>query len=116
MKKTFVFVLLTIIAATGCKRYNKYEGVAFTEKEPRDWENPGMLKQNREDPHQLSSAIMMKNQRWLRINQPHQTTFRLTAFGNFTLQNRRTRDLTGSLKMIMIPATGTILRFLQTGR
>jgi beta-galactosidase len=51
MKKTFVFVLLTIIAATGCKRYNKYEGVAFTEKEPRDWENPGMLKQNREDPH-----------------------------------------------------------------
>ncbi|HZL76538.1 MAG TPA: glycoside hydrolase family 2 TIM barrel-domain containing protein, partial [Bacteroidales bacterium] len=34
-----------------CKQYNKYDGVAFTEKEPRDWENPGMIKLNREDPH-----------------------------------------------------------------
>ena len=51
MKKAFVSLFLIIIAATGCKKYNKYEGVAFTEKEPRDWENPGMIKQNREDPH-----------------------------------------------------------------
>ncbi|MGD0341577.1 MAG: glycoside hydrolase family 2 TIM barrel-domain containing protein, partial [Bacteroidales bacterium] len=51
MKRAFIFLLLIIIAAAGCKRYNKYEGVAFTEKEPRDWENPGMIKQNREDPH-----------------------------------------------------------------
>jgi beta-galactosidase len=51
MKKAFFFILLTIIAAIGCKRYNKYEGVAFTEKEPRDWENPGMIEQNREYPH-----------------------------------------------------------------
>lgn len=51
MKKAFVIVFLIIIAATGCKKYNKYEGVAFTEKEPRDWENPEMIKQNREDPH-----------------------------------------------------------------
>jgi beta-galactosidase len=36
---------------SSCKRYSKYEGVAFTEKEPRDWENPGMLSQNKEAPH-----------------------------------------------------------------
>jgi beta-galactosidase len=51
MKKAIILVLFTIIAAIGCKRYNKHEGVAFTEKQPRDWENPGMIKQNREDPH-----------------------------------------------------------------
>jgi Beta-galactosidase/beta-glucuronidase len=51
MKKAFIIVFLIIIAAIGCKKYNKYEGVAFTEKEPRDWENPEMIKQNREDPH-----------------------------------------------------------------
>lgn len=39
------------MAAMSCKRYSKYEGVAFTEKEPRDWENPGMFNQNREEPH-----------------------------------------------------------------
>jgi beta-galactosidase len=31
-------------------RYTDYEGVPFTEKEPRDWENPGMFTQNRELP------------------------------------------------------------------
>lgn len=40
-----------LIAIMSCKRYSKYEDVAFTEKEPRDWENPGMFQQNREDPH-----------------------------------------------------------------
>jgi beta-galactosidase len=44
----FVIVVMTIVS---CKKYSKYDGVPFTEKEPRDWENPGMLQLNREDPH-----------------------------------------------------------------
>lgn len=40
-----------LVTVMSCKRYRKYEGVAFTEKEPRDWENPGMFEQNREEPH-----------------------------------------------------------------
>jgi len=39
------------MSLSACKKYSKYEGVAFTEKEPRDWENPEMLSINREDPH-----------------------------------------------------------------
>ena len=39
------------LSLTACKRLSKYEGVPFTEKEPRDWENPEMFNQNREDPH-----------------------------------------------------------------
>lgn len=36
---------------SACKKYSKYEGVAFTEKEPRDWENPEVFKIKREDAH-----------------------------------------------------------------
>jgi len=51
MKNTAFFIIVIVIALSACKRYSKYEGVAFTEKEPRDWENPGMISQNREAPH-----------------------------------------------------------------
>jgi|WetSurMetagenome_2_1015567.scaffolds.fasta_scaffold00004_140 beta-galactosidase len=50
MKKILLLVLLVAIAVS-CKRYSKYEGIAFTEKEPRDWENPEMIRQNKEAPH-----------------------------------------------------------------
>ncbi len=39
------------ISFTACKKLSKYEGVPFTEKEPRDWENPAVFNINREDPH-----------------------------------------------------------------
>ena len=39
------------LSLTACKKLSKYEGVPFTEKEPRDWENPEMFNMNREDPH-----------------------------------------------------------------
>ena len=39
------------LSFTACKKYSKYEGVLFTEKEPRDWENPEVFNINREDPH-----------------------------------------------------------------
>ncbi len=51
MKKVSFYILMIGILFNSCKKYSKYEGVAFTEKEPRDWENPEMFKQNREDPH-----------------------------------------------------------------
>jgi beta-galactosidase len=42
--------MITLLLSS-CKKYSKYEGVAFTEKEPRDWENPAVFNINREDPH-----------------------------------------------------------------
>ena len=51
MRKTSVFIILLLVILSGCKKYSKYEGVAFTEKEPRDWENPEVFNINREEPH-----------------------------------------------------------------
>jgi len=51
MNKLPYFLLMTALVFSACKRYSKYEDVAFTEKEPRDWENPEMFNQNREAPH-----------------------------------------------------------------
>ena len=39
------------LSVSSCKKFSKYEGVPFTEKNPRDWENPGVFNINREDPH-----------------------------------------------------------------
>ena len=49
-KYLFIFIV-AVTLVSGCKRYNKYEGVPFTEKEPRDWENPGLTGLNRVNPH-----------------------------------------------------------------
>lgn len=51
MKRISFFVFLIAMIFTSCKKLSKYEGVPFTEKEPRDWENPAVLHLNREDPH-----------------------------------------------------------------
>jgi beta-galactosidase len=50
MKRISFYILLIALSLTACKKLSKYEGVPFTEKEPRDWENPEMFNQNREDP------------------------------------------------------------------
>lgn len=51
MKKlTFYFLAMAIIFSA-CKKYQKYDGVAFTEKTPRDWENPAIFGINKEKPH-----------------------------------------------------------------
>ncbi|MBE0677104.1 MAG: DUF4981 domain-containing protein [Bacteroidales bacterium] len=50
MRRTAVMLLTALLAASACTRYKSYEGVAFDEKEPRDWENPEMFNQNREEP------------------------------------------------------------------
>ena len=51
MQKISFFVLVAIVIFTACKKYSSYEGVPFEEKEPRDWEDPGMFSRNRQDPH-----------------------------------------------------------------
>jgi len=50
MKRAVVAILAIIVLAPSCRKYNSYEGVTFTEQEPRDWENPGMFNRNREEP------------------------------------------------------------------
>ncbi|MBK7712188.1 MAG: DUF4981 domain-containing protein [Bacteroidales bacterium] len=51
MKRISIFILLILLSVTGCKKVSKYEGIPFTEKEPRDWENPELFQINREAPH-----------------------------------------------------------------
>ena len=51
MKRISFYVLMIALSFTACKKYSKYEGVPFAEKEPRDWENPAVFNINREDPH-----------------------------------------------------------------
>lgn len=51
MKRLPYFFVMVLILLTACKRYSKYEGVTFTEKETRDWENPEVFNINREAPH-----------------------------------------------------------------
>ncbi len=51
MKRLPFYFVIVLMLFTACKRYSKYEGVAFTEKETRDWENPEVFNINREAPH-----------------------------------------------------------------
>jgi beta-galactosidase len=51
MKRISACIFILVIAISACKKQSKYEGVKFTEKEPRDWENPEIFKLNREAPH-----------------------------------------------------------------
>lgn len=51
MKKVTFFLILAAMAIASCRRYSKYEGIAFEEKTPRDWENPEVFNINREEPH-----------------------------------------------------------------
>jgi beta-galactosidase len=51
MKRVSFYVIMIALSLSACKKLSKYEGVPFTEKEPRDWENPAVFNINREDPH-----------------------------------------------------------------
>jgi beta-galactosidase len=51
MKKYMYLFIIAVISVTACKKYSRYESVVFTEKEPRDWENPELTGLNRVDPH-----------------------------------------------------------------
>lgn len=51
MKRISIFILMMALFLSACKKLSKYEGVPFTEKEPRDWENQSVFNINREDPN-----------------------------------------------------------------
>ncbi len=51
MKRFPFFALMLILSLSACKKLSKYEGVSFTEKEPRDWENQSVFNINREEPN-----------------------------------------------------------------
>jgi beta-galactosidase len=51
MKRISICILMVVLLVPACRKKSKYEGVPFTEKEPRDWENPEVFKLNREAPH-----------------------------------------------------------------
>src|SRR5664279_540230 len=51
MKRISFYILVIVLSLSGCKKFSKYEGIPFTEKEPRDWENPAVFNINREDPN-----------------------------------------------------------------
>ena len=51
MKRIPILLIIVVLTIVSCKKYSKYDGVAFKEKEPRDWENPGVVQLNREEPH-----------------------------------------------------------------
>jgi len=51
MKRISFYILVIVVSLSGCKKFSKYEGIPFTEKEPRDWENPAVFNINREDPN-----------------------------------------------------------------
>lgn len=50
MKRTYFIPIAFILLLASCKKYTDYSKATFTEKEPRDWENPEMFNQNREEP------------------------------------------------------------------
>jgi len=51
MKRIVFYILLSAMSFSSCRKYSKYEGVPFTEREPRDWENPLVFNINKEEPH-----------------------------------------------------------------
>lgn len=44
------FLVLILVCLVACKNKHKYEGIAFEEKTPRDWENPEVFRINKEEP------------------------------------------------------------------
>jgi len=66
-KITLLFLVIGLI--TACTSYNKYEGVAFEEKVPADWENQEVFEINREAPRAsfipyLSKDKALADQKW----------------------------------------------------
>jgi len=49
--KKYLFLAVASVMISGCVKYSKYQGVPFTEKEPRDWENQELTGLNNEKPH-----------------------------------------------------------------
>jgi beta-galactosidase len=90
MKRIFFFVFLTSIAFISCKRYNNYEGVPFTEKEPGDWENPEIFSRNRETPH--ATLISYTDEESARISDKTGSPYYLSLDGTWKFHWVKTPD------------------------
>ena len=115
MKKILFSSVLIILILSGCTKYKKYEGVAFTEKEPRDWENPLLPGLNREDPHatMISFADEASALTGIKENSPNYLS--LDGIWRFHFPKLRKSARSGSLRMTMISETGQMQMFRQTG-
>jgi len=51
MKRFIVCIAAVLFILTSCKRYSDYTNIPFSEKEPRDWENPAVFNINGEAYH-----------------------------------------------------------------
>jgi len=51
MKRFMVCIAAVLFVLSSCKRYSDYTNTPFTEKEPRDWENPAVFNINGEAYH-----------------------------------------------------------------
>ncbi len=51
MSKICLPITFLALVFTACTGYSKYEDVEYSEKEPRDWENPAVISINKEPPH-----------------------------------------------------------------
>lgn len=51
MKRFIVCTAAVLFILTSCKRYSDYTNIPFSEKEPRDWENPAVFNINGEAYH-----------------------------------------------------------------
>ncbi|MFN8241878.1 MAG: hypothetical protein U0X39_14145 [Bacteroidales bacterium] len=62
MKKTLLALLLVAAVLGSCKRYSKYEGIAFTDKDTPDWENPLATGLHNEKPHASMISFPSENE------------------------------------------------------
>ncbi|MDZ7738021.1 MAG: glycoside hydrolase family 2 TIM barrel-domain containing protein [Bacteroidales bacterium] len=53
MKNLYILTVILAAMLCSCTGYTDYSDVPFEEKSPRDWEDPGMIQQNREEAHAL---------------------------------------------------------------
>lgn len=51
MKRFIVCIAAVLFILSSCKRYSDYTNIPFSEKEPRDWENPAVFNINGEAYH-----------------------------------------------------------------
>jgi len=73
MKRYSLYILMIAISVSACKKLSKYEGVPYTEKEPRDWENTAVFNINREAPNAsfISYADELTAKEAVKANSPN---------------------------------------------
>ncbi len=49
--------MLVVLLVPACKKWSKYEGIPYTEKNPRDWENPELFGINKEPPNSTMTSF-----------------------------------------------------------